>query len=169
MANTNSIKKVKDLIEEFFSKMTIPARVEVRADTAILEGPSFGADDERGKERETVEISVKVDDPQVLIGEKGQTLNEIQRLIKMIAGKKVEEPIYFNIDINDYKKKKEEYLSNLARDLADEVALSKETKVLLPMSAYERRIIHAALADRKDISTESEGEEPERKVVIKAK
>jgi len=169
MVSTNNIKKIKELIEEFFSKMTIGARVEIKADETILDGPSLNKNDGGEQNKETVEVIVRVDDPQVLIGEKGQTLNEIQRLIKMIVNKKIDEPVYFNIDINDYKKKKEEYLRNLARDLADEVSTSKEAKVLLPMSAYERRIIHAALAGRNDITTDSEGQEPERRVVIKPK
>ena len=74
---------------------------------------------------------------------------------------------YIDLDIQNYKKKKAEYLKELARSLADEVSLTKKEKNLDPMPAYERRIIHLELAERKDISTESIGEEPERKIVIR--
>ena len=74
---------------------------------------------------------------------------------------------YFNLDINDYKKKKVEYLKDLAKDLADQVSLNKEEKVLLPMSSYERRIIHAELSKRTDVLTESQGDSFDRHIVIK--
>ena len=70
------------------------------------------------------------------------------------------------MDINDYKKKKVEYLKNLADCIANEVILTKEKKVLAPMPAYERRIIHAQLSARQDIKTESQGEGIDRCVVI---
>ncbi|MCD6402414.1 hypothetical protein J7L36_00985, partial [bacterium] len=74
---------------------------------------------------------------------------------------------YINLDINKYKKKKTEYLKELANSVADQVALTKKEKVLPPMQAFERRIIHLELADRSDVTTESIGKEPERRVVVK--
>ena len=116
-----------------------------------------------------IELNVKIDDPQILIGERGQTLNDTQKILKAILSKNLRKIFYLNLDINDYKKKKIEYLKDLARDLADEVVLNKEPKVLSPMSSYERRVIHTELSSRPDIKTESEGEEPHRRVVIKPK
>ncbi|PIR71473.1 MAG: hypothetical protein COU43_02475 [Candidatus Nealsonbacteria bacterium CG10_big_fil_rev_8_21_14_0_10_37_25] len=77
------------------------------------------------------------------------------------------EPFFIDLDINGYKKKKLDYLKELARSLADEVALTKKEKNLPPMAAYERRIIHLELAGRSDVTTESIGEEPERRVVVR--
>ena len=145
-------EKIKKAVEEFFEKMTFSTEIKVE---------NFS------EEPETVVINVEIAEPQILIGEKGQTLNEIQGLLARILNKKQKEVFYINLDINDYKKKKIEYLKNLARDLADEAVLTKEVKYLPPMPAYERRIIHLELTKRTDIATESEGEEPERKVVIK--
>ena len=85
----------------------------------------------------------------------------------MILKKKITDPFYINLDINDYKKKKEEYLKELARSAAEEVALTKREKILGSMLAYERRIIHMELSNRENIETESIGEEPERRVIIK--
>ncbi len=65
------------------------------------------------------------------------------------------------------KRKKYEYLRELAKSVADEVALTKKEKQLAPMPAHERRIIHLELVGRTDIISESIGQEPERKIVIK--
>ena len=62
-----------------------------------------------------------------------------------------------------------EYLKDMAKNLADQVSLTKEEKILPPMSAYERRIIHAELAQRTDVITESQGDGFDRHVVIKPK
>ena len=91
------------------------------------------------------------------------------RLLKTILNKKLKNVFYFNLDINDYKKQKLEYLKNMAKNLADQVVLTKEEKILLPMSSYERRIIHAELAQRTDVITESQGEGFDRHIVIKLK
>jgi len=71
------------------------------------------------------------------------------------------------LDINDYKKKKNEYLRELARSVADEVSLSKKEKILGPMPPYERRVIHMELAGRSDVVSESIGEGPERRVGVR--
>jgi spoIIIJ-associated protein len=110
---------------------------------------------------------LKSENPQILIGEKGQTLFEIQHLLKAILKREISENFYLDLDINDYKKKKIEYLKELAKSVADEVSLTKKEKILSPMPAYERRIIHLEIAGRKDVTSESIGKEPERRVVIR--
>ena len=160
-------KKIKELVEDFFRRMTINAVVENKAATLELEEILKDEKNKNEKDRNVLDLSVKVDDPQILIGEKGQTLIEAQRILRMFLNKKMAQDFYLNLDINDYKKKKIEYLKGLAHDLADEVVSNKEEKILEPMSSFERRIIHAELAGRTDIKTESQGEEPYRKVVIK--
>jgi spoIIIJ-associated protein len=114
-------------------------------------------------------INLKMKDPQVLIGEKGQTLLEIERLLKIVVRKKIKEPLFINLDINDYKKRKADYLKELALEAAEEVSLTGTEKKFPPMSAFERRIIHITLVERNDIVTESIGEEEERRVLIKKK
>lgn len=145
------LEKIKKSIEEFFEKMTIEAEIEVKR-----------------PQDSTLPIDLKTKEPQLLIGEGGQTLTEIQRLLKIILKRKIspQAPFYVDLDINDYKKKKIGYLKELARSTADEVSLSKEEKQLPPMPAHERRIIHLELAERTDVVAESIGQEPERKIVI---
>jgi len=163
--NPEDLKKIKESIEEFFQKMTVEARVDIGSDNIELE--DILKEKSETTKHDILEINLRTDDPQILIGEGGQTLNEIQRILKTIINKKTGKFFYFNLDINDYKKKKIEYLKSLARDLSNEVILSKESKTFPPMSSFERRIIHTELAGRTDIKTESEGEEPYRRVVIK--
>jgi len=119
----------------------------------------------------TIPVSLKTDEPQLLIGERGQNLMDIQRLLRMVVNKQItsEQPFFVDLDINDYKKKKVEYLKELARTTADDVSLNKEPKELIPMSAYERRIVHMEVSSRSDVVAESLGEEPNRRIVIKVK
>jgi len=114
-----------------------------------------------------VAVRVTVEEPKMFIGERGQTLFEIQHIFKSIVRKKVSEPLHLFVDINDYRKNKEDYLRELARNTADEAALFKREKELPPMPAAERRIIHMELAERGDVVSESVGEGVERRVAIK--
>ena len=115
----------------------------------------------------TVQVSIVVGEPNMLIGEKGQTLFELQHILKLMLRKKISEPFYLALDINEYKKNKEEYLRDLAQTTADEVVLLKKPKELPPMSSSERRVIHMALASRTDVASESLGDGLDRRVVIK--
>jgi spoIIIJ-associated protein len=151
------LEKIKETAEEFLNKMTI-AVLSAETKLSVLE-----------ENKEVVDLDIKIDEPQILIGQGGQTLFEIQRILRMILNKKLQKIFYLNLDINDYKKKKIEYLKALAKDFADQVTLNKEEKVLPPMPAYERRIIHEELSQRADIITESQGDDFDRHIVIKPK
>lgn len=144
-------KEIQGLCQEFFAKMGLEQEVEV------------------GRlQDKTLPVNLRVEEPRLLIGQNGQTLQEIQHLLKAILRRhNPAAEFYLDLDINDYKKKKAEYLRELAQSTADQVALLKREKELRPMPPYERRIIHLALADRQDVATESLGEEPERRVIIK--
>lgn len=168
MLDQNDIQKIKEIASKFFQTATVdPLNIDVKISVEnenkkdILEGNT--------EDKELVELNVRLSEPQILIGEKGQTLFEVQRILKIILNKKLQKIFYLNLDINDYKKKKVEYLKEIAKDLANEVAITKNEKVLMPMSAYERRIIHAELAQRQDVITESRGDGFDRHVVIKSR
>ena len=148
--NLNNLEEIKEEVIKFFDKTTFDLDVDI----------SF-------KENSTICINVNSEEPQILIGERGQTLADIQRLLKMILKKKTNDHIYVDLDINDYKKRRMDNLKELARQTADEVVSSNEEKVLFAMSPYERRVVHLELAKRLDIATESIGSEPGRKIIIK--
>lgn len=152
MISPTNLEKIKKEIEEFFKKMTFEVEIESLS-----------------QKEQTLFLNLKTQEPKILIGEKGETLLEIQHLLKVIFKRKemIKEPFYIDLDINDYKKKKIAYLKELAKSLAEEVALTKKEKILPPMPAYERRIIHLELADLPNVTTESIGQEPERRVVVR--
>ena len=148
--NRQNLEEIKKITKDFFKKTTFEVEIEFLPLQEL-----------------TLPINLKTDEPQILIGEGGQTLVEIQHLLKTILKRKIQEPFFIDLDINGYKKKKIEYLKELAKSVADEVALTKKEKSLAPMPAYERRIIHLELAGRQDVTTESIGQEPERRVIIR--
>ncbi len=147
--NNNHSQEIKKEVEKFFQVSTFNVEISVTA------------------KEESFLVEVKTDDPKILIGEKGQTLVEIQHLLRILMRKKLQENILLELDINDYKKRKEEALKEIARDVADEVSFYKKEKAFPPMSSYERRIVHLALQNRDDIKTESVDDPPYRKVVVK--
>lgn len=151
MLNQTSLNQIKKTVKEFFNKMDIPVEIRLAS-----------------QQEKTLPINLKAEEPLVLIGERGRTLSDIQRLLASILRKNIEEPFYLDLDVNDYKKKKAEYLKETAISLADDVALTKKEKQLPPMTASERRVIHLTLADRADVATESMGEDPRRYVIIRS-
>lgn len=150
MISEDKLNQIKQIFKEFFKKTSF--------DVEVYFLPI---------EDNTLSVEIKTSEPQILIGEGGQTLFDLQHILRAILRRKTEESLYVDVDVNEYKKKKIEYLKELANSAADEVFLSKKEKELIPMRAFERRVVHMELADRSDVITESIGEEPERKVVIK--
>ena len=102
-----------------------------------------------------------------LIGYKGKTIESLQSLLNAMLQKEDEENAKVFVEVNDYKKRKEDKLKALANKMANNVIKFRKPIRLEPMSAYERLIIHTELAKRNDVETESQGEEPRRRVVIK--
>lgn len=150
MVEKSDLERIKEILEEFFEKLGIEVTIE---NLKI--------------ERETLFLDLKTKEPKLLIGEKGEVLSDLQHLIKAMIKKKIKENFHFDLDVNGYKKRKINYLRELAKTLADEVSLTKKEKILPPMPAYERRIIHLELASRPDVTTQSTGQEPNRRVIIK--
>lgn len=141
---------IKKIVEEFLKKGGFNAEASV----------SF-------PEEGTARIDLRTDEPKTLVGEAGQTLADFQRLIKLIVRREIPEISYVDLDVNNYKKKKAEYLKELANSTADDAVIVKKERELPPMPAYERRVIHMELSKREDVKTESSGEGKDRKIVIK--
>ncbi len=146
-----NFREIKKEIEDFFKRTKLDFSLEVK-----------------NPEEEGIPVKIKTEEPKLLIGEKGQTLAEIERLIKSVLRKKFpDQTFYINLDVNGYKEKKAEYLREAARSAADEAVLTGKEKKLGPLPASERRIIHMELANRENVTTESTGREPERSVLIR--
>lgn len=102
----------------------------------------------------------------ILIGRRGQTLDAIQYLVNVAANADGKGWVRFVVDAEDYRKRREDTLRQLAMRVADKAKMYGRRQVLEPMTPQERRIIHTALQEDPDIMTYSEGEEPYRRVIV---
>lgn len=109
------------------------------------------------------------DNDSLLIGKNGKNLKALSTIVSQYLNKELGRNYKFVIDVNEYKEKREQSLERLAKKIAREVATTKIEVKLDSMNSYERRIIHNALTNNKKVYTESEGEEPNRYVVVKPK
>lgn len=117
-------------------------------------------------DEEAVSLRVTGDDLGILIGRKGQTLDSLQYLISLAVNRQGGDWIRINLDIGDYKAKKAESLRTLAQRAARRVADTGRRVALDAMSAAERRIVHKELQTFPGVMTQSEGQEPYRRVVV---
>jgi len=113
-----------------------------------------------------VTLNIEGDDLGVLIGRRGQALASLQYIVRLIVAEKMKVWVPINVDVAGYKKRRYESLQNLALRLAEQVKRNRRLITLEPMPADERRIIHLALADHPDVTTQSMGEGEMRKVAI---
>jgi spoIIIJ-associated protein len=111
-------------------------------------------------------LNVEGQDLGALIGRRGETLNALQFLTRLIVGREVERRINLLVDVEGYRDRRERSLRQLAQRMADRVVTTGRRQVLEPMSAAERRIIHIALRHHPDVTTESIGQGENRKVTI---
>ena len=147
----NSQKKISKFLDVVFDKMRL------RPEIAIKE------------ENGNILVNLSGEDLGILIGRRGETLDSLQFLVNLFINKSSENYKKVIIDIEDYRKKRENTLYSLAEKLSNKVRKTGRKISLEPMSPQERRIIHMALQDNKSVNTYSEGEEPFRKVVIAPK
>lgn len=113
-----------------------------------------------------VNVTLDGKDVAFIVGKHGEVLNALQYLVNIIASRRVERGIRVTLDGNDYRRRREEALTQLAQKIAEQVKERGEEAVLDALPAFERRIVHKALGEIDGITTYSEGEEPNRRVVI---
>jgi spoIIIJ-associated protein len=116
-----------------------------------------------------IAFNIEGDDLGILIGRRGQTLSSLQYILRLIVGHKTNTWIPIVIDAEAYKQRRYEAIQALAHRMAENVKTKGAPFTLEPMPAYERRIVHMALANHSAVYTESIGEGESRKVVIKPK
>ncbi len=106
------------------------------------------------------------DDMSLLIGRHGQTLEAIQELTRMAVARRLDQRVRVIVDVEDYRKRREERLEERARELAHRALETGREQELEPMNSYERKLVHDAAAAVGGVETASRGEEPTRYVVI---
>ena len=147
----NVIKDIKEYLTNLLKEMGFSVNIEVK------------------KSEEYPKFIIFSDNDALLIGKNGKNLKALSLVVSQYLNKELGKNYKFNIDVNEYKEKREKSLERLARKIAREVKVSKVEVKMDSMNSYERRIIHNTLTNYKGIYTESEGEEPNRCVIIKPK
>ncbi len=139
---------------DLLSKMKINAHVTARYGDADADGEI------------PLLIDIRGDDLSVLIGRRAETLNALQYILALIVSKEADKWVQVIVDVEGYRARRERQLRQLARRMAEQAVRAGKRQVLEPMSSAERRIIHLELRDHPDVTSESIGEDPNRKVTI---
>lgn len=155
MINQEEFEKIRETIKDFFLK----AGFVVDAEGGFMERDG----------QDILDVNIKTPEAQTLIGKQGLVLADAQLLLRKVIKKTTGKEFYLILDIDNYKKNKEDYLRDVARSVADEVARTGREKELPFTSSFDRRVVHLELAERSDVMTESVGEGEERKVIVKPK
>lgn len=113
-----------------------------------------------------VNLDIDGKDTAFLVGKHGEVINALQYLVNIIGSRKFPKGVRATVDGNNYRQRREEVLRNLSLKIAEQVKKRGEEAVLDALPAFERRIVHKALAGVEGVVTYSEGEEPNRRVVI---
>jgi spoIIIJ-associated protein len=151
------IEATREVLEGVLSRMGREAVVNYSEQAVVQEGEG---------EATPVVFDVEGDGLGFLIGRRGQTLACLQYIIRLIVSHRMKPSTLVVIDVNGYKQHRYQSLNNLANRIAEEVEANNKSFELEPMPAYERRIIHIALANNDKVTTESIGFGDNRKVVI---
>lgn len=119
-------------------------------------------------EADNLLISVEAgDNGRLLIGPQGTHLLALQHVIRCLLRSQLKEAIRVTVDVNGYRSRREQSLLHLAKEVARRAQHTGRTIALRPMSAADRRAVHNALSTQKDVRTESLGDEPNRRVVVR--
>jgi spoIIIJ-associated protein len=151
------MEEIKKTIEKLFQSMGFNVREIIAREDNTL------------KDKEIMDISISMDSREAgrFIKENGEGIDAVQHIARLLALKQGLGHSFLVLDINSYKEGRKNELIDLALKTAKEVRRTQKTIMLEPMLAYERRIIHLQLAEQPDIVTESIGQEPERRVMIR--
>ena len=146
----------RETLQELLAKMAVKASVSIRPEEEVPQdedAPPFILD-------------ITGDDLGVLIGRRGQTLQDLQYITRLIVGREVQRWVNLVVDVEKYKLRREKSLRQLAQRMAERVAFGDQPVALEPMPPNERRIIHLALRDHPIVTTQSVGTGDQRRVTI---
>lgn len=132
----------------------------------LLEKMGVQADVELSDDPEEAGLEVSGPDLGALIGRGGENLIAVQQILSAITSRRVGRTVHVPVDIEGYRRRREQQLREVALRVASRVAATGQAVTLEPMLAYERRIVHLAVQDQPGIRTESVGIEPNRRIVI---
>ena len=140
----------------------------VRFVAEVLSGIGIHGNMDSYREDDTIYISVSGNDCGSAIGRHGETLEAITYMTTLIANKHSEERVRVHLDVGGYSKHREQVLINLANKAAFKVRKTGRKVVMEPMTPSERRLVHSHLQSFNGVETHSEGEEPNRRIIVTA-
>ena len=135
----------------------------------LLEYLMVEAKIEVSEKEDVYEVQIETEDTGILIGYHGETLTSLQLILSLILYKRLGSWLRLIVNVGDWRQKREEVLKQMALSAAERVAATDEAMVLPNLSSFERRIVHLLLADHPKVTSSSEGEGVERKLIIKPK
>ena len=152
--------EVRKQLEEVTSEVLghLISNMQVRVDAYVLDDLRDGS----------LVFEIEGEDAGLLIGRRGDTLRDLQSIVRLLVGRRLQRRPNIIIDVEQYQDRRRNRLQHLAERAARDATRDGEQR-LEPMSSDERRLVHLALAEHPNVVTESEGEGDERHVVVKAR
>ncbi len=149
----NLIDIAREFLEDIFRAMDVAVEVNI----------------DYNEEDSSMDVEMSGENMGILIGKRGQTLDSLQVLLSNVVNKNSDKYVRVKLDTENYRDRRKATLENLGRNIAHKVKKTKQPVRLEPMNPYERRIIHSVLQNDKYVTTHSEGEEPNRRLVVTLK
>ena len=147
---------VVEFIKNYLEDLTKDMGLDVQFETKVRE--------------KQITVRMFSDNNNILIGKQGKTLQALTTVVKQVVKNKTGCYPYVLLDVSNYKENQEKYLIRAAKNIAKEVEQTKNPVIMENMNSYERRIIHNYISEKfSTVYTESEGEEPNRHIVVKPK
>ena len=151
MSDTSEIKIIKEEADSLLKKLGVTGTTEV------------------SKEGEFFSVDIETEESGIIIGYHGETLQALQLILSLLVQKKLDRFERILVNVGDYREKREEKLKEMALDAARRAKETKQEIILGNLAPWQRRIVHVTLAEDSEVSTESQGEDPDRQLVIKPK
>lgn len=147
----------------------IPTILQITNDFLLQMGFADTIGVDVSQEDDHYKITLKADNPALLIGYHGNTLTGLQLFLGQHLHKKFDEWVNLTVDVNDYRERREQTLKSLADTTVEQVLSSNQAYILPPMTASERRVVHMYLSEHPQVTTASSGEGRQRSVIISPK
>lgn len=154
MTDYDKIEQVKSLIVELLAQLGVNATVEY--EDSILKGLVF---------------NISTRDSRLLIGHQGATLHALETILHTLVSRRYRgEPLYFTLDVDDYRRKREWHLREVAKEAVTQAKRVGKPVKLEPMPNYERRLVHSFIQETyPEMFSSSEGRDPNRRIIVQLK
>lgn len=147
-SEVSNTERVDKFLSGLFERMGVSAKPDIEESDGVIS------------------VNLTGDEPGVLIGRRGETLDAIQHLTNYVVNNSTAGRVRVNIDTENYRERRNEALERLAEKVATKVVKYRRNMTLEPMNSYERHVIHTALQETANVTTYSIGNEPNRRIVV---